>query len=207
MLNPVKYMAVTLLIFISSAAFAIPSGSLTGNGVIWTLSVDTMNANVASFTLSADVSGSTLGEAYLHEFGLKNFGSNASISNLSAPAGTWGWKNKGLAANGCKGNGTYDALCAYNTGDFMNAPSTASDFAFSFDITLDVDDLFPELAHFKVRWVAEDDDHHGHGYTKVGSLISDDFSLATVTDIPEPAILGLFAIGLSGMFALRRFKN
>lgn len=217
MLNPIKYMAAMLLTFISSAALAIPSSSLTGNGVIWTLSVDAKNANQASFTLSADVGGATLDDAYLHEFSLKNFGSSASISNLSAPAGTWAWQNEGLAATGCKDNGTYDALCVYNTSDFMDAPSTASDFLFSFDITLDVDDLFPELVHFKVRWVAADDNHRRRGahdddgFTKVGGLISDNFHLGyvpPVTDeIPEPAILGLLVIGLSGMVALRKLKR
>ncbi|MCG6938674.1 MAG: PEP-CTERM sorting domain-containing protein [Gammaproteobacteria bacterium] len=216
MFNLVKFIAVMLPAFFTAGAFAIPSSTLTGNGVIWTLNVNSINANVASFTLSADVSGSTLGNANLHEFSLKNFGSSASISNLIAPAGTWDWQNEGLSSNGCKDNGTSDALCVYNTDDFLDAPSTASDFQFTFDVSLDVGDLFPELIHFKVRWV-EGDDHSHHGrhrghdndykpYAKVGSLISDDFNIAYVTstdEVPEPAIPGLFAIGLAGMIALR----
>ena len=188
-------MAVAVAAF-SASVFAIPTTSLTGDGVVWTLSGAEVG-NVGSFALSADVSGSTLGDAYLHEFSLKNYGSNASISNLVAPAGSWDWMNEGLAAKGCKGNGTSDALCVYNTGDFMDAPSTALDFMFTFDVTLNSGDLFPELTHFKVRWVKDDGDG---SYTKVGGLISDDFG----TDVPEPGMIGLLAIGLLGMVAARR---
>ena len=139
MLNLIKLMAVMALVTFSASvfaiptttfAFAIPTTTLRGDGVIWTLSVTTTD-NLGSFTLSADVSGadSLLEDAYLHEFSLKNFGSDAMISNIiTTSTGTWDGLNEGLAANGCKGKGTYDALCVYNTGGFMDAPSTGSDF-------------------------------------------------------------------------------
>jgi len=186
-------MAVAMAAF-SASAVAIPT-TLTGDGVIWTLS-GTEAGNVGSFSLSADVSGSTLGDAYLHEFSLKNYGSSTSISNLVAPAGSWDWVNEGVNGKGCKGNGTYDALCVYNTGDFKDAPSTALDFMFTFDVTLGDGDLFPDLTHFKVRWVKDDGDG---SYTKVGSLISDDFGI-----VPEPGMVALLAIGLLGMVVTRR---
>jgi len=200
--------AMALAAFCTSAA-AIPT-TLEGNGIIWTFdgAIDPDDSSTGSFTLSADIDGSTLGDEtyFLSEFSLKNFGSTASISNLVSPAGTWDWVNAGLNANGCKNNSTADALCASNTGNFYDAPSTAADFSFSFDITLDAGDLFPELAHFKVRWVQGFDDGTSG---KVGDLISDDFAWNPCTencdtDVPEPGMVALLAIGLLGVVVARR---
>lgn len=192
----------------SASALAIPS-TLTGNGIVWTFdgTIDSGDSSKGSFSLSADVSGSTLGAStyYLHEFSLKNFGSSASISNLVAPAGTWNWVNAGLNANGCKTNNTSDALCVFNSGAYYDAPSAAADFTFTFDISLTSGDLFPELAHFKVRWVEGISDTE---FRKVGDLISDDFtwncSGACINTVPEPGIVGLLTVGLLGMVAARR---
>jgi len=197
----IKNGILSALIFIIASgipAHAVPI-SVTGNGIVWTLSGDAKPGvdTSGSFTLSADVSGWTEGPGtwYLSEFSLKNFGSDATMSNLVAPAGSWNWVNEGLNANGCKTNGTSDALCAFNDGTVTSAPSTSSDFLFSFTVSLT--DFFPDYTHLKVRWVDEDG-------KKVGDLISKD-----ITWVPAPAILGVMGIGLIGMVlssGLRRRK-
>lgn len=179
---------------------AIPTTTVTGNGVNWTLSSTAVSGvdSSGSFTLVVDATGWNLGgTAYLTEFSLKNFGSTAMISNLTLlpSAGTWDWANEGLNAKGCKDNGTYDALCIFNTDSYVTGtgpttgPSTGTIFTFSFDITLD--DVFPELTHLKVRWVDADGE-------KTGSLISEDISWTDVS-VPEPGILALLALGLIGI--------
>jgi len=173
---------------ISTPAAAIPS-SVVGDGIIWSLdSTVVPGATSASFTLSVDVSGWTdpanTGIAYLSEFSLKNFDSSATISNLVAPTGSWDWINEGLNADGCKDIGTPDALCIMNTGAIMDAPSTASNFTFTFDIALE--DVFPDEVHLKVHWVDADGN-------KIGSLISRDL------DVPEPGVLLLMSLGLAGL--------
>lgn len=209
MANQVKYIFVSLLSLFVSSVQAIPSASLTSDGVTWTLNIDSMTNNVASFSLFADVGNSTLGNAYLHEFGLSSFGSGASLSNLNVPAGSWAWKNDIIAGQGCQDNGTYDALCVYNTGSFMSAPSTGADFMFSFNVNLGVNDLFSDMIHFKVRWVAKNKQKPGE-YKKVGNLISESFDFNPGPDpeppikIPEPGILGLLATGMLAMFAVSR---
>jgi len=199
----IRLIGVMLLATFSASVLAIPT-SVTGDGIVWTLNGAT-SSNTGSFTLSADVSGAVSplspGTFYLSEFSLKNFGSAASVSNLIAPAGSWNWMNQGLNANGCKTktNGTYDALCVFNTGSVANAPSTSADFSFTFDIALAVGDVFPEYTHLKVRWV----DENGN---KVGDLISKDIAWH-VTTVPEPGVVALLAIGLIGIVAVRRKKT
>ncbi len=192
------YAILLLTMTLGIPAYAVPT-SVTGNGIIWTLAGDAIpgTSTTGSFTLSVDVSSSTLGTAYLAEFSLKNFGSTASIPILVAPAGTWDWVNEGLNANGCKTNGTADALCVFKDELIFSTtpPDTASDFSFSFDITLT--DFFPEFTHLKVRWL------NSNG-GKVGDLISEDI---TWTSVPEPSILALLGIGIAGLVNLRRLRK
>lgn len=201
MKNVIRLIGVMVLATFSASVLAIPT-SVTGDGIVWTLN-GTTSSNTGSFTLSADVSGAVSplnpGTFYLSEFSLKNFGSAATVSNLVAPVGSWNWKNEGLNASGCKTNGTYDALCVFNTGSVASAPSTAADFTFTFDIGLAVGDVFPEYTHLKVRWV----DENG---SKVGDLISKDIAWH-VTTVPEPGVVALLAIGLIGIVAVRRKKT
>ena len=166
------------------------------NGVLWTLTGDATPGvdSSGSFTLTADVTGWDLGfTAYLAEFSLKNFGADATLSNLVTPEGTtWEVLNAGLSAEGCKTNSTADALCVYNNTLPLIGPSTDSGiFSFTFDIDL-MGGLMPDFTHLKVRWVDADGN-------KVGDLISQD-----ITWVPEPGMVGLLAIGLIGMVVTRR---
>ena len=168
------------------------------NGVLWTLTGDAAPGvdSSGSFTLTADVTGWDLGfTAYLAEFSLKNFGADATLSNLVAPAETtWSVLNAGLNANGCKTTKTTDdALCVYNETQPLIGPSTDSGiFSFTFDIDL-MGGLMPDFTHLKVRWVDA-------GGNKVGDLISQDIAWS----VPEPGMVGLLAIGLIGMVVTRR---
>ncbi len=182
-------------------AYAVPTTSVIGNGIVWTLAGDPIPGvdTFGSFTLSVDVSGSTFGSTvYLAEFGLKNFGSTATISNLVATAGPWDWVNSGLNANGCKNKVEENYLCVFKdeVSFTPTPPDTTSNFAFSFDITLV--DPFPAFTHLKVRWL----DSTGK---KVGDLISEDNVWAA--SVPEPSILALLGIGLAGLVSLRRLKK
>lgn len=171
-------------------AYAVPT-SVTGDGIVWTLTGNALPgvSTSGSFTLSVDVSGRTAplvpGPYYLAGFSLKNFGADASISNLVAPTGTWGWTNAGINATGCKTETTGDALCVENAGAVTNAPSTLSNFEFTFDIALS--DVFPDFTHLKVRWVDADG-------KKVGDLISKDIAW-----VPVPSVLSLVGLGLLGI--------
>ena len=200
---------------ISVSAYAVPTslfkntpGDLnewSTNGVLWTLTGDATPGvdSSGSFTLTADVTGWDLGiTAYLAEFSLKNFGADATLSNLVAPgAATWSVLNAGLNSKGCKNNKTVgDALCVYyNDTQALVDPSTSTDssisgsdtFSFTFDLDL-IGGLMPDFTHLKVRWV----DAKGKN---VGDLISQD-----ITWVPEPGMLGLLAIGLLGMVVTRR---
>lgn len=199
----IKNSTLFALLFITIAAgvpaHAVPI-SVTGNGIVWTLSGDAVPGvdTSGSFTLSINTTGSTFTQtAYLAEFSLKNFGSGATLSNLVGPAGTsWSVVNQGLNADGCKTNDTADALCVYNNAlPTPTSPSDASNFLFTFDITLS--SVFPDFTHLKVRWVDAQGD-------KIGDLISKDIAW-----VPAPAILGIMGIGLLGMVAssgLRRRK-
>jgi hypothetical protein len=202
MKNVIKLMSAMVLAVFSASVFAIPM-SVTGDGIVWTLGGST-TSNTGSFTLSVDVSGAVSpldsGPFYLSAFSLKNFGSAATISSLSAPIESWDSVNEGLKGKGCKTNGTYDALCVSNDGSVTGAPSTLADFSFSFVITLAGGDLFPEdYTHLKVRWVDADG-------KKVGDLISQDIAWEPNT-IPEPSIVALLGIGLIGMGAAARRKK
>jgi len=174
-----------LVMLLNLPAYAVPT-SVSANGVIWTLSGDAIPgvSTTGSFTLTADTTGWDLGgTAYLVGFSLKNFGSAATISSLTAPSGTWDWVNEGLKGKGCKSNGTFDALCVFNNGSHLSSPSTADNtFSFTFDITLD--DVFPDFTHLKVNWMNPDGKY-------VGDLISQD-----ITWVPEPGIVLLLASGL-----------
>lgn len=184
---------------ISVSAYAVPISLFKNtNGVLWTFNGDATPGvdTSGSFTLTADVSGWDLaGTAYLAEFSLKNFGADATLSNLVAPAGTtWSVLNAGLNGNGCKTKSTDDALCVYNETQPLVGPGTdiiGGVFSFTFDIDL-MGGLFPDFAHLKVRWV----DANGN---KVGDLVSQDIAW-----VPEPGMVGLLAIGLIGMVATRR---
>jgi len=190
--------AVPISLYQSSDTAALPGEEeWSTNGVLWTLNGDATPGvdTSGSFTLTADVSGWDLGgTAYLAEFSLKNFGSSATIENLVAPAGTWGWVNQGLNSKGCKDlkSATADALCIFNDGTLTDGPSTEDGiFKFTFDIGLN--EVFPDFAHLKVRWV----DTKGK---KIGDLISQDIAWS----VPEPGMVGLLAIGLLGMVVARR---
>ena len=196
-----KLIGFVVLVF-STNAFAIPT-TVTGDGVEWTLS-GTTSGNTGTFLLAADVSGAVSplspGTFYLDAFSLKNFGkTTATLSSLVATHGSsWDWVNEGLESKGCKTNGTDDALCIFNnSGDIFDAPSTAANFAFAFDITLSSGDLFPDYTHLKVRWVDENGE-------KVGDLISKDI---TWRKVPEPGVVALLAIGLISMVVVRRKKT
>ncbi len=203
----------------SVSAFAIPTNTVycegtcitdgeewSTNGVLWTLSGDAIPGvdTSGTFTLSADVSGWDLGTiGYLAEFSLKNFGADASLSLSAVPDGTslsdWSVVNADLNASGCKNKATADALCVNNDIFPITAPSTdipGDIISFTFDIDL-TGGLFPDYTHLKVRWVDADGG-------KIGDLISQDISW---TEVPEPGMLGLLAIGLLGIVAACRKKT
>lgn len=188
---------VIVMLGVSTSAMAIPMNTVESDGVVWTLTGDAIPgvSTTGSFTLDVDATGWVGDVAYLAEFSLKNFGSDATITSLVAPSGTWSWENEGLNADGCKSNGTADALCVTKTPPLNTSPMSGTTFSFMFDISLT--DVFPDYTHLKVRWI-DPNVNAPH----VGDLISQDISWRE--DVPEPSVLALLGFGLVGIAVSRR---
>jgi hypothetical protein len=226
-----------LLLFSSGLATQSQAGVITANGIQWELTSSATPGvdSTGTFTLAATLNPGWDGDntAWLGAFSLQNFGSGVAINGgvISSDGGLWDWTNEGLAAKGCKTNGTDDALCVYLAGlppallpdpktgnvneDALGGASPNTGAPFSFTFTVTADDPFPEFLHLKVNWWEEVcKTKKGvttcDGWKKAKSLISDGISYnpdSPDTDpnpVPIPGTFLLLGLGLASLGASRR---
>jgi hypothetical protein len=224
-----------LLLFSSGLATQSQAGVITANGIQWELTSSATPEvdSTGTFTLAATLNPGWDGDntAWLGAFSLQNFGSGVAINGgvISSDGGLWDWTNEGMAAKGCKTNGTDDALCVYlaaslpGSGNVDEAalggasPNTGDPFSFTFTVT--ADNPFPEFLHLKVNWWEEVcKTKQGvttcDGWKKTESLISEGISYnpdSPDTDpnpdpdpVPIPGTLLLLGLGLASLGASRR---
>jgi hypothetical protein len=186
---------------------------LTGNGIVWTWTSGNVGDNTGVISLSADVSGSTLGAspAYLNAFALK-LPDNIAITSASitSPASGWTFSDKELNASGC-GGGSH----AFNMCFLGGQPLAVTDLTdFAFDIAFDLAGTYvlPDALHLKVQWANTATPSHPN--QKIGDLISADFMSTTPpcegeecsgppSGVPVPGTLFLLSLGLLGL----RFRS
>jgi len=184
------FIAIALLL---ATSYANAATVLTGNGIVWTYSIDTTTNEI---TLMADTTGASFGwddVGYLAGIGIKGLGGDAIVTSVDL-SGDVSTRELNSAGDACQKGGSGGTRgCAY--GDGLNRlESDGGPLTIVLGIT-STGALVDEGFHFKVRWENE-------AGTKTGSLISDDF-----TPVPLPAAAWLFASALIGLTVVARRRR
>jgi hypothetical protein len=183
-------------------SYANASNVLIGNGVSWTTEITGIGTATGQITLRADVSGSTLGTAYLAGIGIKNLGNPETSSFTIVPEPlsltNWSANNAEISASGAACSGGSASADQRQCVSANTATDRVAIAGGNLEIVLNVNmssGVISDGYHFKVRW----EDFDGN---KVGSLISDDFST-----VPIPAAAWLFGSALFGLIGVARRKR
>ena len=183
---------------------AYASTFVVGDGIEWSWTSADIGQSSGEIALHGDVSGSTLGDVRLAAFAFKS-DSGIAVQSASVVGGGWDWKTDELSANGCSG-GSHTFVMCFETGNIGASLTDASNIDLVVHFALASGSL-PDVLHFKVDWNAYDPCASKNkgvcagGWTKVGSLISQD---VTVTETPVPGTLGLLGLGLTALGVVRR---
>ena len=200
---------------VAAALLAAPVYASTiaiGNGIEWSLVSNNVGQSAGSITLHGDVSGSTLGDVRLAAFEIKS-DAGLSVASASVLGGGWTWKMNELSANGCSG-GSHPFNMCFAANDIGSSLTDNSNIDLVINYSLS-SGLLPDLLHLKVDWNQFDPCATSHsegrgrsrksecdgGWTKVGSLISEDVEVVAT---PVPGTLGLLGMGLAGLGCIRR---
>lgn len=153
-----------------------------------------------TFQITLDVNDSTYsgGGSFLNAVAI-NVAPAADVvsaSLFSAPAGFSFIPDTGLNANGCAG-GSGGFLCAQSSTNGVSVSGGPYDFVY--DVTVDNGTLFTgtDAASIKALYV------NGDG-AKVGDLLSENITLQSNCDAPEPSSALMLGAGLLGLSLLTR---
>jgi PEP-CTERM motif len=157
-----------------------------------------------TFQITLDVNDSTYsgGGSFLNAVAIKVAGSAdlVSASLFSAPAGFSLIPDTGLNANGCDaGSGGF--LCAQASDNGVSVSGGPYDFVYN--VTVDTGTLLTgtDAASIKARYVNSDG-------AKVGDLLSEDITLQSNCDAPEPSSALMLGAGLLGLsLAARKLRT
>lgn len=160
-------------------------------------------------TLSVDTNGYTGTGKYIDQVAIKVSSSVFAASLVDAPGGASMWQlvQGGLAANGCRDNGS-SFECVNSTSSLNGGKGVVInpspdlggiDYAWVFDITVNNGGLFspPKDASVKARFV----DANG---SKVGDLVSEHVALSAV---PLPGTFSMVLAGLGVLAGIARRKT
>lgn len=186
-------------------------------GVNFTFSVVDSNTFTLRMVNALNATGDWAPATHVAAIGFKQLGidfqaAGVSASLTSVPAGSWGYIQGELDADGCKDpTGQTGVIC------FENAPPLAltNDMLFTVDIANAVLALTEaSLPHLKLQLSTGTLECTGPvknqkcAYDKVGTLLSKDMVYDDPTDppvtIPEPSSIALTGLALLGIGALRR---
>jgi hypothetical protein len=134
----------------------------------------------------------------IDEVAVKVSSSVNSATLVEAPGGVGLWQlvPGGLNANGCSGSGSGFECSDWIVGSLGGAVIPGPVLRWVFDVDVSSPLLTAaNAASIKARYVDSND-------VKVGALVSENITLGT--SVPEPATLGLLALGLSVTAARRR---
>jgi hypothetical protein len=171
---------------------------LIADGITYTLTETALTATTAQFTLGiSGIDGTS--DIEKGRYGVQSFALSLP-SNFSAAVAPSGFtlQTGGLNSSGCDGSGNFFCFSANTTptGPVLAANSTLS---FVFDLTISSGSFAGYAPDFKINW-----DGTKNNY----DLVSKELDPTTsVSSVPEPASLGLFATGLLGIVGLGRGRR
>lgn len=150
--------------------------------------------------LTIDTSGYTGTGVRIDEVAVKVSSAVNAATLVDAPGGVSLWQlvPGGLNANGCSGSGSGFECSDWIVGSLGGAVIPGPLLRWVFDVDVS-SPLFSgaNQASIKARYVDTNN-------VKVGALVSENITLGTPVPVPEPATLGLLALGLSVVAAGRR---
>jgi len=176
--------------------------SLIADGITYTLIFQTTaNPNIDSFELMiTGINGPS--DTELGRFGVQSFAFNPPTGFVSAgaPAGFTEMPG-GLDSGGCNGSGNFFCFSANAT---PTAPPLAANSGLNFFFTITTSTTFPTGYNpdFKINW-----DGTKNNYDLVSLALTPTPGITTQTQVPEPATLLLFGIGLLGAVAGVRWRR
>ena len=144
-------------------------------------------------TYTIDASGYTGGGSFLDTVALKVSASFLDATLIQAPGGValWAEMSGGLNAAGCSGSGSgYDCV-RWATVQTLAPPVPGGAYVWVFDLTVPTGTLFTgqDESSVKARYVNE----FGR---KVGDLVSENITLTSTSEVPEPGTGLLLTSGL-----------
>ena len=177
------------------------------DGGVYTMNYETVSiggaTDVFNLFVTIDTTNYLYQSAYIHAIAPKVDSNYSSITLLQAPLGVAQWllpQSGGINAGGCDGAGA-GYFCTTTAG--LGAPVSTHMNTFEWQIVVPHNTLLTatDASALKILFV------NGEG-TKVGALMSEEFTLDPRISTPEPASLALIGFGLTGLgFFSRRFRK